>query len=151
MIKLVIPSIPPSSNNAYFSKGKMRVLTKEGRKYKNETVAHLATHYRQELMIFKPNHRYQFHFQFFVENVQNKLWKPGGKVNRYKKFDGANLTKLLEDCLADAGGYDDSQTFTSTWQKKQAAPDQPEQTRVWAWDLEEEHDPFDFDFMLERL
>lgn len=148
MIKLTIPSIPPSSNNAYFTRGKMRVLTKEGRKYKNETVAHVAQNYRQEMLIFKPNNRFQFHFRFYLETIQNKLWKPGGKVNRYKKFDGANLTKLLEDCLAEAGGYDDSQTVTSTWQKMEGTP---ERTEVWAWNLEEERDPFDYDFMLPRL
>ena len=152
MIYLVVPSIPPSSNHAYSQRGKMRFLTKVGKKYKNETTAHLAQKYRKELMLFaRPNSGFQLHFQFWTD-LQNKNWRPGGKVeNRYKKFDGANLTKLLEDVLSDVGGYDDSQTMTSTWQKKQRAPDEEERTEIWAWNLEEEHDPFDYDFILRAL
>ena len=148
MIHLVIPSIPPSSNNAYFTHGHVRSLTKEGKKYKNETTAHLQTAYRKELMIFKPNLRYQFYFRFHVENLQNKLWRDANsKVNRYKKFDGGNLCKLLEDCLAEAGGIDDSQTMTSTWNKRQGMP---ERTEVYGWCLDTEPDRFDMDWILDH-
>lgn len=150
MIKLVVPGIPPSSNHAYSQRGRSRFLTKVGKKYKNETTAHLAQEYRKELMLFKPNIGIQLHFRFWTQ-LQNQNWKPGGKVNRYKKFDGANLTKLLEDCIAEVGGHDDSQTMTSTWQKKQLIGNDVERTEVWAWSLEEEHDPFDYDFVLGAL
>lgn len=148
MIRLVIPSLPPSVNHAYFTRGRKRIMTKVGKAYQNETEAYLQRHYPQEMMIFKPNHRYQFYFLFHVESVRNKLWKPGGKVSKYKKFDGGNLCKLLEDCIASAGGIDDSQTMRSTWEKKDG---DPERTEVWAWDLDHEHDPFDYDFLLQHL
>jgi len=149
MIYLSIPSLPPSSNHAYFNLPHGgRKLTKEGEKYKNETIAHLAQTYRQELKLFKLNIGYQIFFRFTCEMIQNKLWKPGGKVNRYKKFDGGNLTKLLEDCLKSVGGIDDSQTLVSAWQKKAGLP---ERTEIWAWSLEEENDPFDIDFYLDTL
>ena len=148
MIKLALLGLPPSSNHAYFTRGKMRILTKEGQRYKNETIAHFAQNYRKELMIFKKNVSYQIHFRFWAENLENIRWKPGGKINRYKKFDGGNLTKLLEDCIASAGAFDDSQTMTSTWQKKQGLP---ERTEIWVWNLEEEHDPFDYDYLLQHL
>ncbi len=150
MIRLVVPSTPPSSNHAYGHRGKARFLTSVGEKYKNETTAHLAQSYRKELTLFRKNMPIQLHFRFWTQ-LQNKLWKPEGKVNRYKKFDGANLTKLLEDCIAEVGGHDDSQTMTSTWQKKQLVGDEKERTEIWAWDLSKEPDPFDYDFMLERL
>lgn len=148
MIYLLIPSLPLSSNNAYVSRGKYRVLSSKGEKYKNETVVHLQQNYRREMMAFKPNTQFMLMFRFWCENIQNQNWKPNGKVNRYKKFDGGNLTKLLEDCIASAGGFDDSQTMVSTWIKKQGTP---ERTEVWAWNLDEETDPFDFNFMLQHL
>ncbi len=148
MIHLVIPGLPPTSNNAYFNRGKYRVLTKVGEKYKNETTAHLAQHYRKELMIFKPNVGFMLIFRFWSSGLYNKNYKPDGKANRYKKFDGANLLKLLEDCLAKVGGIDDSQTLTSMWQKKLATSEAEEKTEIWAWNLEEEPDPFDHDYLL---
>lgn len=151
MVKLVLPGIPPSSNHAYGQRGKKRFLTKEGQKYKNETTAHLVTKFRKELMIFTLDCRVQLHFRFWT-NIYNQNWKPGGKVkSRYKKFDGANLTKLLEDCLCDVGGYDDSQTMTSTWQKLQVEEGEEERTEIFAWNLDVEHDPFDYAFTLRAL
>lgn len=149
MIKLVVPGLPLSSNHAYFTHGKIRSLTTKGKAYKRETTAHLQEHYRKEMMVFKPNKKYQLYFRFSVEGIQNKLWRDASsKVNRYKKFDGANLCKLFEDCLAAAGGIDDSQTMRSIWEKREGTP---ERTEVWAWCLDEEHDPFDIDFVLEHL
>ncbi len=148
MIYLSIPGLPPSSNNAYSQRGKVRFLTKVGKKYKNETTAYLARTFRKELMLFKRNVGFQLYFRF-TTMLQNKNWKPGGKINRYKKFDGANLTKLLEDVLADVGGYDDSQTMRSIWEKKQGEEDL---TEVWAWNLEDaEGDPFDHEFVLRAI
>lgn len=150
MIHLVIPGLPISVNHAYFTKGRIRTLTAAGKKYKRETTAHLQEHYRREMMVFQKNLRYQLYFRFHVENVENKLWGDAtSKVNRYKKFDGANLCKLFEDCLADAGGIDDSQTMRSIWEKKKAKGE--ELTEVWAWCLDKEPDPFDFDWILEHL
>lgn len=151
MVKFVLSGIPLSSNHAYGHRGRMRFLTKAGKKYKNETTAFLSQNFRKELLIFKPDCRVQLHFRFHTD-IFNQNWKPGGKVkSRYKKFDGANLTKLLEDCLCDVGGYDDSQTMTSTWQKLQRDEGQEERTEIWAWNLDEEHDPFDFAFVLGAL
>lgn len=148
MIHFSIPSLPPSVNHAYFIRGHQWILTTKGRKYKNETETHLQREYPKEMMIFKKDHRYQIYFRFHVEATKNKLWKPGGKVNKYKKFDGGNMCKLLEDCIASAGGIDDSQTMRSTWEKKDG---DPERTEVWVWDLDNEPDPFDFDFQLQYL
>jgi Holliday junction resolvase RusA-like endonuclease len=149
MIYLAVPSLPPSANHAYFTKGHVRHLSKEGTAYKRETMSHLQEKYRAQMMFFKKNTRYQLYFRFHIEGVQNKLWKDANsKVNRYKKFDGGNLCKLLEDCLAAAGGIDDSQTMRSIWEKKEGTP---ERTEIFAWNLDDEPDPFDFDFQLQHL
>jgi hypothetical protein len=102
-------------------------------------------------MIFKPNVGFMLCFRFWASDLYAKNYKPGGKLNRYKKFDGANLLKLLEDCLATVGGIDDSQTITSIWQKKFTPTVEEEKTEIWAWNLEEENDPFDHDFLLDVL
>lgn len=149
MIRLIIPGLPPSANHAYFTRGKVRGLSTEGKRYKRETMSYLQEQYRTAMMFFKEDTRYQFYFRFHIEGVQNKLWKGAtSKVNRYKKFDGGNLCKLLEDCLAAAGGIDDSQTMRSIWEKKEGTP---ERTEIWAWNLDNEPDPFDFDFQLQHL
>lgn len=150
MIYLTIPGLPLSSNEAYGHRGKIRYLTSKGKKYKNETTAFLAQKYRKELMAFKKDAPFQLHFRFW-SNIYTKNWKPGSPLNRYKKFDGANLTKLLEDVLAAVGGYDDSQTLTSTWQKMQLLENEKEHTEIWAWNLGEEPNPFDFDFVLDAF
>src|SRR5579862_8574687 len=150
MIHLRVMSIPPSVNNAYFQRGKLRVLTTAGKKYKRETASFLQENYRKEMMLFQKNHQYMLYFRFHLESIQNKNWKDAtSKANRYKKFDDGNLCKLLEDCLADAGGIDDSQTITSIWNKR--ATSGPEMTEIWCWDLDRERDPFDIDFVLEHL
>lgn len=148
MIRLELQGLPPSSNHAYFTRGKMRALTKEGLKYKNETIAHLSQNYRKEMKLFRRNVPFMMFFEFYSPDLLTKKYKPGGSLNKYKKFDGGNLTKLLEDCIATAGAFDDSQTMTSIWQKKVATE---ERTVIHAWDLEEEGDPFDHDYLLPRL
>ena len=139
MIRLELPWVPPSSNHAYMNNGfGGRTLAKDGRKFLVTTKAHLAQHYMTPMLLFKPNKPYTLFFRFFFEDILTKGFSKGKAASRYKTFDGGNRTKLLEDALKDAGGIDDSQTFTSTWQKVQGTP---ERTIIWAWSVEEESCP----------
>ena len=145
MIRLELPWLPPSSNHAYTNNGfGGRTLATAGRKFINETRAHLVQHFPREMRIFKPDRPYLVVLRFFFENIENA--SKGKGAARYKKLDGGNRTKLLEDALKDAGGIDDSQTLISIWQKAQGIP---ERTILWVWSLEEESTPFDEP--LERL
>ena len=140
MIRLHLPWLPPSSNNAYTNNGfGGRKLSAEGRKFLVETKTLLAQTYRREMLIFKPNKPYLVVMYFYFDALETKGWAKG-KANRYKKVDGGNRTKLLEDALAEAGGFDDSQTLTSIWSKMEAVQ---EHTVLLAWSLEEESTPFD--------
>ena len=155
MIRLEIPWLPPSSNHAYSSNGfGGRTLSMAGKKFKHETLSHLAQHYPQQLRIFRPNKPYFLVIRFFFKEIETAGFARGKAKNRYKVFDGGNRTKLLEDVLKDAGGIDDSQTMTSIWQKVHAGPISEiwqkahagpisERTLIWAWSLEEESTPFD--------
>ncbi len=136
MIRLELPTIPPSSNKAYYDrKGGGRQLSKEGRAFKLEATAHFVRQYPKEMMFWKPNKPYLIVMRFHFETLLNAGFAKGEAKSRYKVFDGGNRTKLLEDALKDAGGIDDSQTLTSIWQKEQA---DREYTLIWAWSLEEE-------------
>jgi hypothetical protein len=141
MIRLELPWLPPSSNHAYMNNGfGGRTLSTEGKKFKRETTAHFAQRYPREMRFFKANLPYLLVMRFFFEDLENKGFATGKTETRYKKFDGGNRTKLLEDALKDAGGIDDSQTLTSIWSKERGSP---ERTVLWAWSLEEEESPFD--------
>lgn len=138
MIRLVVPWLPPSSNKAYFNlPSGGRGITTTGRKFKTLTTTHLAQKYPKQMMFWKPNKPYLIVMRFHFAALLNAGY-PKKAQSRYKVFDGGNRTKLLEDCLKDAGGIDDSQTLTSIWQKEQAAATDQEHTIIWAWSLEEE-------------
>jgi hypothetical protein len=139
-ICIEIPWLPPSSNNAYFNLPRGgRALTTEGRKFLNETKAHLVQAYPREMRIFQPNKPYLIYIQFYFQLVENRGFATGKAESRYKKFDGGNRIKLLEDALKDAGGVDDSQTLCLIWRKQVGE----EHTRLQAWSTEEEATPFD--------
>ncbi len=141
MIRLELPWVPPTSNNAYENNGfGGRRLARTGRAFLTTTKAHLVQHYPKELRLFQPNKPYAMLLRFFFKDIENKGYAKGKAEARYKVFDGGNRTKLLEDALKDAGGIDDSQTMISMWQKVYGTP---ERTVVFSWSMEEESTPFD--------
>lgn len=154
MIFLYHPGLPPSANNAYANlpRGGRR-LTKEGEKYKNETLAFFARTYRKELLTFKKNTPYLMAMTFFFDEIETKGWASGKAESRYKKFDATNRPKLLEDVFKDAAGIDDSQNL-DVYLRKRSARDCPiavaghsiEHVDLMIWDLEKEANPFDAAF-----
>jgi Holliday junction resolvase RusA-like endonuclease len=140
MIRISLPELPPSSNNAYFNRpGGGRTLSQEGRRYLMATKAFLQRQYRDEMMFFRKNVPYLVLAQFFFSELENKGY-PKKAENRYKKLDGSNRLKLLEDALKDAGGVDDSQNLYLFCTKRQGLPERAE---LWIWNLETEATPFD--------
>lgn len=140
MIHLRIDGLPPSSNHAYFNNPKGgRTTTDAGRKYLTETAGHLQQRYRREMMFFKKNVPYCFLVRLYFQEVENKGY-PTSAENRYKKLDGSNRIKLLEDALKNAGGIDDSQVLLFLVDKKHGLPERAE---LWVWNLETEVTPFD--------
>lgn len=154
MIALYHPGLPPSANNAYVNlpRGGRR-LSKEGEKYKNETLAFFARTYRRELMTFQKNRPYLVAMTFFFDAIETKGWAEGKAESRYKKFDATNRPKLLEDVLKEAAGIDDSQNLDVYLRKrnvKDCAVTVPghtiEHVDILIWDLEKEANPFDAAF-----
>lgn len=153
MLVLHHPGLPPTANNAYVNlpRGGRR-LSKEGEKYKNETLAYLARNYRTELMTFKKNTPYLVVMSFFFDSIENKGWATGDAKTRYKIFDATNRPKLLEDVLKDAAGIDDSQNLDVYLRKRSVkdcqfftpyVPHRQEHVDIYIWDLDKEANPFD--------
>lgn len=143
MIHIHLEGLPPSANNAYFNHPKGgRTLTKEGRKYINETKSALAQAFQKQMMFFKPDRPYLVFFRFYFAAVENAGWFKGKAQSRYKKLDVSNRVKLLEDCLKEAAGVDDAQNLRIVLDKLEGK----ERTEILVWDMEEEGTPFDIGF-----
>lgn len=148
MIRLAVPSLPPSSNNAYINlpsrkKGKVvipggRTLTEEGRAYKKETTSHLVRTYPHELAKVRKDVALFVYVRFYFPTLENKGW-PKSAESRYKRIDVSNRLKLFEDALKDACGIDDAQHELIFLEKRVGSA----MTEVFIWDLEREEPPLE--------
>jgi len=145
VIHIWVPSVPISVNHAYAKgRGGIRILTKKGKAYKNETKTYIARYFPKELMLLKPDVPYAMLIEFTFQGrdtLCSKGWPDGKAKNRYKRLDVTNRTKLFEDALAEATGLDDSQNFTVAVSK--AWHRDFECTHVWIWCRETEGSPLD--------
>ena len=143
MIHLHLEGIPLSTNHAYDNmRGGGRRLSKAGEKYINETKDTLVRQFRKELMFLKPDTMYLVCFRFYFKEIENAGWFKGTAKSRYKQIDVSNRVKLLEDCLKNVAGIDDSQNMRVILDKQLGK----ERTDIWIWNLEEEETPFDVGF-----
>jgi hypothetical protein len=131
MIRLEVPGVPPTTNHAYVNAHGKRILSEVGRKYKNETIAHLSRTYPTQLRLFQANHPYALIIDLHLTDIENAGWPKTCKT-RYKHADGTNRVKLFEDCLKDVGGYDDSQHMFVGVVKSYATE---ARTIAWVYDL----------------
>jgi len=143
MIHIILPYLPPTTNNAYITKKKrsggkivtFRTLSKDGALFKSSATVTLLSgglvHMRG-----RKDRAYGLALLFVFESIYNSGW-PGRTKNRYKRTDVTNRVKLLEDCVASASGVDDSQYFPILLSKTEG---DKECTHVWIWDTEEEPD-----------
>lgn len=101
-------SMPPSVNNAYATVHGRRVLTREGRRFK-ESVSSMPE-------LIKCRNTLPTWIAISIH-----LWLPlfykNGKVRR---FDASNRIKLLEDAVCEGLGIDDSRVIRLTVQKVDA-------------------------------
>jgi hypothetical protein len=141
MIYVPLIGLPPTVNHAYFERvvkiGKRvttkRILTKEGKKYKNETKSSLAKTYPAQMREILTDGPVGWGFMLDLPNLLNTTWPEAAKT-RYKKLDVSNRTKLLEDALSDSVGMDDSQFLLALAAKREGQPF----THIWMWKIEEE-------------
>ena len=140
------PTIPQSVNSIYFTRGRKRILSSEGRKFKNGFIVSRGGLPASTLMKFEadPNAAYVLEMWFFLpqEKLYNKTFGQRDGVARFKKMDVSNLIKLAEDAISELLGIPDQNNFTVIAHKRVA--DEGERTalvaRVSTLNLEE--DPY---------
>lgn len=145
MIHIRVPGVPPTTNHAYvhIRKANKRVLSKEGQRYQNETIAYIAQNYSQELKFFQQNRPYSLIADVTFKGRESLIcntWPEKAKF-RYQKLDASNRVKLFEDAFAKVTGIDDSHYFFygigKFWHVEK------EEINVWVWCCEEGPDPID--------
>lgn len=141
MIYIPMVGLPPSVNEAYvdipFKVGKItktrRKLSKKGEKYKNETKAYFSRTYPAEMQLVRPDECTGWAMVLDMPDVTNKGW-PEKAENRYKVKDASNRVKIVEDCMADAFGINDTQFFLQLVAKREGVG----YTHIWVWNIEVE-------------
>lgn len=124
---VIYPELPPSSNKIYFQGTR---LTRHAREYGERFAHYMAIKHGHEIIDIDPKKLYAVHLRFFFESLVNAGWTERDRKGQrkakspYKKIDLTNRVKLLEDCLRDAIGVDDSQTFAVSLEKHHD-PDNP--------------------------
>ncbi len=148
MIYIVLESLPPSSNKAYFNlpakrgpKGKVlarggRALTDEGKAYKKNVVNHIIKHHGLEIKQLKKDATIGCFIAYGFPEMYTKGW-PDDAQNRFRKNDLMNRPKLLQDAICQATSMDDSQICFDYKYKYQS---EKEQTTVYIWN--EDDEPF---------
>lgn len=138
MIYLFFDGLPPGTNELYITSHGRKVLSDEGRKWKERIRLELATFFPNELKQLVPNVPFTVCMQLWLTDMYTK---GKGAKSKFRRFDATNHIKVLEDVIKElAGDYDDCQNVTIVINKRQA---EVEATHLWAWNLEREASPFD--------
>lgn len=113
-IHIVYKELPPSSNKIYF---RGTILTRKAREYAERFSFEVTRQYLHLINQINPQGIFALQIHFYFESLLNETYgdlrvpeKKRAKT-RYKKLDLSNRIKLLEDCVRDAIGVDDSHTF----------------------------------------
>lgn len=135
---LVIPVLPPSTNNMYFNlpRGGRKAtpkLEKFKRDFREAVVRDPVVQKVLPRLDRSLPYEVQFYFFFPLDEVVTTTYgKKGGAKSRYKKMDTDGRIKAVQDCLALALDIDDSQFFDVVGRKRSSSltGGQP-QIQVW--------------------
>lgn len=112
---MVYKEIPPTSNKLYFRGTR---LTSVARAYAEKFSYHIVREYLPQISLMNKKGVYALHLRFFLSNLVNDTHgQKNGASTLYKRLDLSNRIKLLEDCIRDALGIDDCQTFAASQEK----------------------------------
>jgi Holliday junction resolvase RusA-like endonuclease len=135
MIYIVLDSLPPSSNQAYFNHpAGGRALTKAATAYKKEVTNFIVKHHAHETLQLEKNAALGCYIFYGFPEIFNKGWPKKAKT-RYKHVDLENRPKLLLDAIVEATSMDDSQIFFDSKMKYHS---EKPQTHVYIWNEEKE-------------
>jgi len=136
-LEMTVPFLPPSDNKIRVHRRQGgEVYSKEAEKFRTDFRAHVHKNFFLPIQQFVRGHTptaaYRLVLVFYFETLVNEGWLKVGKDGKrgakgvYKKMDAGNRRKLIEDCLADSIGLDDSLSMELTIVKAM----DPEQPRV---------------------
>ena len=121
--------IPQSVNKLYFTKGGRRILSAQGRKFKNAFIAARGGLSARHLLSLEIDLEapYQLELWFYLpeEKIFNLTYGKDKRVKSpYKDLDTSNLVKLAEDSISELLGLRDRNNFTVIAHKRVApSPD----------------------------
>ena len=124
-IKFEWDDLPVSVNSLYFHKGKRRILSAAGRKFKNKFIAELGGADKWSLMSFTadPEAAYELCIWFYMKeaDLYNLTYGKDKRVKSpFKDVDTSNMIKLLEDCISQLVGIRDRNNFSVLAHKRLA-------------------------------
>lgn len=129
-IKLILP-LPPTDNKIYFNLPRGgRELTSEARGYKNKVREVVAAVAATCSLSFRKNIEHELVIRVYLSHVENSGFGKEKTLERYKKVDSSNRTKLVTDAVAAAIGIDDKHIF-KTIILKRSDPDNPRIEVIW--------------------
>lgn len=126
---------PPSINHLYFNGPHGRVLTSDGRKFKDamkDAVAQAVATKKWKSVIEEVYERRGYVvlvIRLYQERLYNGSWKPGSKTSKgnprspYQTVDATNYAKIIEDAVVLGTGIDDSAHLEVTIGKAEATGD----------------------------
>lgn len=119
------PHLPKSVNNLYFTQRGRRVLSTEGRKFKQAFVTQRGGLTATELMKFRPlnDHAYALELWFFIPrgSLYNASWgQSRATKSPFRDIDTSNLVKLAEDAISELLGIRDRNNFSVLAHKREA-------------------------------
>jgi hypothetical protein len=148
-IEFRFPAIPQSVNKLYFTKGGRRILSGQGKKFKNSFIATRGGATAATLMSFvaDPDATYQLELWFFLSRARlyNLTYGTDKRVKSpFKDIDVSNMVKLAEDSVAELIGIRDRNNWTVICHKRVADDgDEGMVARLQPINLEE--DPYAID------
>ena len=122
LILIEWPIIPPSVNKLYFNSGGRRVLSSEGRAWKNRFVTNGGGLDAMDTEIdVDPMDVFFLELEFYFprNDIYAKSWGKDKRLKSpFKRLDVSNLIKLAEDGLSELLGIDDRANFKVSAEKK---------------------------------
>lgn len=116
-LELTVPLLPPSENRIRVHRWQGgQVYSKEAKEFKRGFTDYVREHYFVDLQQFALGHTPQAAYSLdiifsFDTPLYNKGWIKNAAKTLYKRVDVGNRRKLLEDCLVETIGIDDSLFF----------------------------------------
>ena len=111
-LDVFFPDLPPSENKIRVHRWQGgATYSAEAKLYRRKFIEHMRNNYMVDLVRFTKAHTetsaYILEMDFYFPTLVNKGWPKKAKTF-FKKFDVGNRRKLLEDCLSELIGIDDS-------------------------------------------